>query len=107
MGADPHARWHPGPAGGRGLLLQRGLRWPACGPASVARRPTLTRPLQDAADAIVDEVGVAEDMLDFLQTLLAAHPELAQLDFFVTGESCAARLAAVAACAAARREPAG
>ena len=33
--------------------------------------------------------GVAHDMLDFLQEFMAAHPELADNDFYVTGESYA------------------
>ena len=68
-----------------------------------------------------DEAGVAVDMLDFVQVssaagtapaqqppepgrvcqaLLAAHPELASKDFYVTGESCARKLQACTAPAA-------
>mmetsp|Transcript_4680 Transcript_4680/g.12062 ORF Transcript_4680/g.12062 Transcript_4680/m.12062 type:complete len:501 (+) Transcript_4680:335-1837(+) len=40
-------------------------------------------------DRVYDEVKVARDMLDFLQELFKAHPELQGRDFFVTGESYA------------------
>lgn len=69
---------------------------------------------QDGRDDVIGEAGVAADMVDFiqvwawlllhaaaacsrwcpdwlaLQSLLAAHPELTKLDFFVVGESCEA-----------------
>jgi serine carboxypeptidase-like clade 4 len=37
---------------------------------------------------------VADDMLDFLQEFFEAHPELADKQFFVTGESYAVGSAA-------------
>eukprot|EP00892_Ulva_mutabilis_P009379 jgi/Ulvmu1/6813/UM031_0016.1 len=43
----------------------------------------------DPADTVHSEKGVAIDMLDFLQEFMAAHPELADNDFYVTGESYA------------------
>jgi carboxypeptidase C (cathepsin A) len=43
----------------------------------------------DERDRIHDEVGVGDDMLDFLQAFFAKHPEFADRDFFVTGESYA------------------
>lgn len=43
----------------------------------------------DERDTVHDEVGVANDMLDFLGEFLEAHPELKGRDFFVTGESYA------------------
>ena len=33
--------------------------------------------------------GVADDMLDFLQEFMAAHPELSNNDLYITGESYA------------------
>lgn len=44
---------------------------------------------EDERDRVHDEEKVAKDMLDFLQELYAAHPELQGRDFFVTGESYA------------------
>eukprot|EP00892_Ulva_mutabilis_P009381 jgi/Ulvmu1/6815/UM031_0019.1 len=43
----------------------------------------------DPADAVYNEKGVAHDMLDFLQEFMEAHPELADNEFYVTGESYA------------------
>eukprot|EP00892_Ulva_mutabilis_P009376 jgi/Ulvmu1/6810/UM031_0013.1 len=43
----------------------------------------------DPADTVHGETGVAHDMLDFLQEFMAAHPEVADNDFYVTGESYA------------------
>lgn len=43
----------------------------------------------DERDRVHDEVGVADDMLDFLQAFFAKHPEFADRDFYVTGESYA------------------
>eukprot|EP00798_Chlamydomonas_sp_ICE-L_P017887 gene17887-24279_t len=43
----------------------------------------------DDRDTVFDENGVAEDMLDFLQEFFEVHPELADNDFYVTGESYA------------------
>eukprot|EP00193_Tetraselmis_chui_P018622 CAMPEP_0177770264 /NCGR_PEP_ID=MMETSP0491_2-20121128/10822_1 /TAXON_ID=63592 /ORGANISM="Tetraselmis chuii, Strain PLY429" /LENGTH=498 /DNA_ID=CAMNT_0019287447 /DNA_START=178 /DNA_END=1674 /DNA_ORIENTATION=+ len=40
-------------------------------------------------DRVYDEVKVSRDMLDFLQELFKAHPELEGRDFYVTGESYA------------------
>ena len=36
----------------------------------------ITHPIQDDRDRVFDEVGVAEDMLDFMRELYAVHPEL-------------------------------
>lgn len=43
----------------------------------------------DDRDRCYDEDCVADDMLDFLEALWAARPDLAGRDFFVTGESYA------------------
>eukprot|EP00899_Mesostigma_viride_P013761 jgi/Mesvir1/22386/Mv17877-RA.2 len=43
----------------------------------------------DPRDLVHNEKGVADDMWDFLQEFLAAHPSLADRPFFVTGESYA------------------
>jgi carboxypeptidase C (cathepsin A) len=43
----------------------------------------------DPRDRIYDEHGVAEDMLDFFQEFLAAHPELDGREVYITGESYA------------------
>ncbi|KAK9803587.1 hypothetical protein WJX72_002534 [[Myrmecia] bisecta] len=43
----------------------------------------------DDRDRVYDEKVVADDMLDFLQLFIAAHPEFKDRDFFVTGESYA------------------
>ncbi|DBA94519.1 hypothetical protein WJX77_001353 [Trebouxia sp. C0004] len=43
----------------------------------------------DPRDRVFSEHTVAEDMLDFLQAFLEVHPEMADRDFFVTGESYA------------------
>jgi len=43
----------------------------------------------DDRDRVYDEDKVADDMMDFLQELYQAHPELAGRDFYVTGESYA------------------
>jgi len=43
----------------------------------------------DERDRVHNEKGVGEDMLDFLYAFYEAHPELADLPFFVTGESYA------------------
>lgn len=45
----------------------------------------------DPADEVHDEIGVANDMLDFLQEFLDAHPDLQDNELFVTGESYAVR----------------
>eukprot|EP00898_Chlorokybus_atmophyticus_P003175 jgi/Chlat1/3859/Chrsp26S00302 len=42
---------------------------------------------QDPRDVVTDEEGVAEDMYDFLQEFLAVHTEVADRDFYITGES--------------------
>eukprot|EP00892_Ulva_mutabilis_P009378 jgi/Ulvmu1/6812/UM031_0015.1 len=43
----------------------------------------------DPADKVRGEMGVAADMVDFLQEFMAAHPELADNDLYITGESYA------------------
>ena len=43
----------------------------------------------DPADDVHDERRVAEDMLQFLTEFAEAHPELADNDFYITGESYA------------------
>jgi len=43
----------------------------------------------DSADDVHDERRVAEDMLQFLTEFAEAHPELADNDFYITGESYA------------------
>lgn len=43
----------------------------------------------DNADRVYGEKGVAEDMLDFFYHFYAAHPELANLPLYITGESYA------------------
>lgn len=43
----------------------------------------------DPRDRVYDEHTVAEDMLEFLQAFLEVHPDMADRDFFVTGESYA------------------
>lgn len=44
---------------------------------------------EDDRDRCYDETCVSDDMLDFLQALWAARPELEGKDFYVTGESYA------------------
>ncbi|MEW5315793.1 MAG: hypothetical protein WDW38_007198 [Sanguina aurantia] len=44
---------------------------------------------EDERDRVFDEKTVGDDMLDFLQEFFAVHPEIADNDFFVTGESYA------------------
>jgi carboxypeptidase C (cathepsin A) len=43
----------------------------------------------DERDRVYDEEIVSNDMLDFLQEFFEAHPEFADNDFYVTGESYA------------------
>lgn len=43
----------------------------------------------DPRDTVHNEDGVSADMLDFLQEFFAAHPDIADNDFYVTGESYA------------------
>lgn len=42
---------------------------------------------EDPRDRVYDEVGVANDMLDFLNEFFKAHPKFAARDFYITGES--------------------
>eukprot|EP00877_Chromochloris_zofingiensis_P010037 jgi/Chrzof1/5287/Cz15g20230.t1 len=48
---------------------------------------------EDPRDRVSDEVTVSADMLDFLQEFFEVHPEFADRDFFVTGESYAGHYA--------------
>lgn len=48
---------------------------------------------KDPRDAVSGEKQVADDMLDFLQEFFEARPELAQRDFFISGESYAGHYA--------------
>jgi hypothetical protein len=41
--------------------------------------------LQDDRDDVYDEVGVGNDVLDFLLEFLEARPQFLGRDFFVTG----------------------
>ncbi|KAG9136611.1 hypothetical protein Leryth_020278 [Lithospermum erythrorhizon] len=43
----------------------------------------------DKRDVVHDETGVGNDLYDFLQTFFVEHPELAENDFYITGESYA------------------
>uniref|UniRef100_A0A0D6QRX7 Carboxypeptidase n=1 Tax=Araucaria cunninghamii TaxID=56994 RepID=A0A0D6QRX7_ARACU len=43
----------------------------------------------DVRDIRHDESGVSNDMYDFLQAFMKAHPQYAKNDFFITGESYA------------------
>ncbi|KAL1187819.1 Serine carboxypeptidase-like 49 [Cardamine amara subsp. amara] len=43
----------------------------------------------DKSDIRHDEIGVSNDLYDFLQAFFAEHPKLAENDFYITGESYA------------------
>ncbi|CAL1387012.1 unnamed protein product [Linum trigynum] len=43
----------------------------------------------DRRDIRHDEAGVSDDLYDFLQAFFTEHPELAENDFYITGESYA------------------
>ena len=51
-------------------------------------RTVLVAPVRELK-ALTWFAGVAHDMLDFLQEFMAAHPEVAKNDFYITGESYA------------------